>query len=375
MGRFTVATMGANLPTRRLLAGLTATVLLGGCAAGASVAPAATATPPSTTFAPMGAAGTPGASATPSSAALSEAPARSEAPAASQEARPPASPGVARLTAVVTVKHGSESTTFGNGICAEGANGDIVVSAANANGVLSVLLRISPSNRDPSLPNSFVRLGYLFVDSLQATLGADKSGTFSGTDDWGESVRGTFACGGTATPGSIPSAVAAVTTPAPTTTPVAAASQAPSASPSARPSGALEPVHVTGAMGEQAGGGGFGLGSACGWGASYCSFNVDMAASDDRLSGCFILQPTGNTVAASWGTFRVYRNTKCGYGVGLPEGKVAWEGEWFTAGGEFYPVDTIWLRGQGWNAGLSAVLRMADRTHVDGWIFPTPLPR
>jgi hypothetical protein len=101
-------------------------------------------------------------------------------------------------------------------------------------------------------------------------------------------------------------------------------------------------------------------------------YNVDIVASDDRLSGCYVLTPTGSSLAAMWGTFTVYQDTTCGYGFGPPSGRISWDGEWFTPRGEVYPTDTIWLDGKGENAGLKASLRMEDRTHMNGWIFPSP---
>jgi hypothetical protein len=76
-----------------------------------------------------------------------------------------------------------------------------------------------------------------------------------------------------------------------------------------------------------------------------------------------------------WGTFTVYGATVCGYGIGLPGDRLTWEGVWFTPGGQIWPVESIWLDGKGENAGLTASLRMADRTHVNGWIFPSPVAR
>ena len=75
--------------------------------------------------------------------------------------------------------------------------------------------------------------------------------------------------------------------------------------------------------------------------------------------------------------------------VEIVDGGEPWKGEWFTSGPRpvrpdgfnqagVYPVDTIWLNGvSSYDSnyeGLSAVLRMVDNTHVDGWIYTTPTP-
>jgi hypothetical protein len=73
--------------------------------------------------------------------------------------------------------------------------------------------------------------------------------------------------------------------------------------------------------------------------------------------------------------------------MGISPHTMTWQGEWFTSGPRpvrpdgfsqagVYPVDTIWLHGvRSYDSnfeGLSAVLRMADDAHLDGWIYPTP---
>jgi hypothetical protein len=228
-------------------------------------------------------------------------------------------------------------------------------------------------------PSARVALG-LVTAALVALVGISLVGQSGGRP-------GQQAAGG----GPTASPVAAASQ-APSATPLVSSSspqpaQAPSASPTAPPSGASGAVHVTSGTVS-----GWGFACAGEAGSSYCLYTADIVASDDRLSGCYILLPTGSSAAATWGTFTVYRDTNCGFGFRLPKDKVVWDGEWFTAGSRaavflrggddaIYPVDTIWVRGRGENEGLSAVLRIwgdgtgdSFRPHVEGWIFPTQLP-
>ena len=148
------------------------------------------------------------------------------------------------------------------------------------------------------------------------------------------------------------------------------------ASPSATPDGVQGPVQVTGTLNTVHGG----HATECVF--PFCKFDSTIVASDDRLTGNYELTPTGSTTAGTWGTIMVCEAFYCIPGTD-PGGDPSWEGQWFTAGDRaveawqvdydaLYPVDTIWLNGLAENEGLSAVLRMEDPSHVEGWIFPTP---
>lgn len=177
-------------------------------------------------------------------------------------------------------------------------------------------------------------------------------------------------------PGSSPTSSAL--TSAPSASPARTVTAAPE---TARPSGDQGLVHVTSAVYA-----GTDYGYACG-GSFWCRFDATIEASDHRLSGCYVLQPTGATTAGTWGTVAFYQGTSCAWDLPTAD-KMTWDGEWFTAGSRpvqsgtdpsaIYPVDTVWLHGRGDNEGLSAVLRLwgdgsggAFVLHMEGWTFPT----
>ncbi len=160
---------------------------------------------------------------------------------------------------------------------------------------------------------------------------------------------------------------------------------APAMSTPARPFAPITgPVHVSSKLGSTDGG--YGFGNRCG---SYCDFSADILATNDRLSGCYILQPTGYTGDGVWGNAAFY-DAPCPYSTARPGSEMTWAGEWFTAGWRpaitfgtdlgdsavraLYPVDRAWLHGLGENTGLTAVLTIQDAGQIDGWIFPTPEP-
>ena len=141
----------------------------------------------------------------------------------------------------------------------------------------------------------------------------------------------------------------------------------------------LAPLHVTGTQNPLAP-------WPCG---TYCPFSATVHASDSRLAGCYIMTPAGSTTVGTWGTIAFYQQDPCNSAMGISPHTMTWQGEWFTSGrrpvrpDEFnqagvYPVDTIWLHGvasyDSNYEGLTAVLRMTDNTHVDGWIYTTPTP-
>jgi hypothetical protein len=173
-------------------------------------------------------------------------------------------------------------------------------------------------------------------------------------------------------PGPSPAAVAvpsaAASSASPTATPLPAVT-APTPTPVN-----LAPLHVTGAQSPT-------TGLAC---DTYCWIGAIVKASDNRLSGCYIMKPAGSTKDATWGTISFYQGESCSW-MPLSPGSDVWNGEWFTAGSRpvlatgfdqsrVYPVDTIWLHGSHANVGLSAVLRMTDDAHLDGWMYTTPAP-
>jgi len=155
----------------------------------------------------------------------------------------------------------------------------------------------------------------------------------------------------------------------PTTSPTVASSTGAAAS--------STPVHITSLS--------TAAGLACSSDTAYCVFVGVSVASDPRLSGCYVLRPTSSTTDATRGTVEFASETaSCqeGYVIKkVPEDELTWDGEWFTTGwraprlganpddASTYPIDTMWLHGRGENAGLSAVLRIKDPAHGDGWIF------
>ncbi len=168
----------------------------------------------------------------------------------------------------------------------------------------------------------------------------------------------TAAASAASAPTALPTAVA----PTPTPTPIT-----------------MAPLHVTGTQSPLAP-------WPCG---TYCPFSATVHSSDSRLAGCYIMTPAGSTTAGTWGTIAFYQEDPCNSSQGISPHTMTWQGEWFTSGPRpvrpdgfnqagVYPVDTIWLHGvssfDSNYEGLSAVLRMTDNTHVDGWIYTTPTP-
>jgi hypothetical protein len=156
-------------------------------------------------------------------------------------------------------------------------------------------------------------------------------------------------------------------------------SESPAASASAVPQG---PVHVTGTLDRTSSG-------MAGFVTSpFRAYDAIVLTNDERLGGCLILRPAGSTSDGTWGTVSISGGPGCPWGSPMPGSERTWTGEWFTTGSRpvafdpdvqvsgaaIYPVESIWLRGHGLNDGLSAVLRIEDVTHVDGWIYPTPQP-
>ena len=176
--------------------------------------------------------------------------------------------------------------------------------------------------------------------------------------------------------GSSPAAVAAPSatapSPSPTATPLPAVT-APSPTPTPTPI-TMAPLHVTGTQSPT-------NGLAC---ETYCWIGAIVKASDFRLSGCYIMKPVGSDKDATWGTITFYQGEGCNW-TPLSWGTDVWKGQWLTAGSRpvlakgfdqsaVYPVDTISLYGTHADAGLSAVLRMTDAAHLDGWIYAIPTP-
>jgi hypothetical protein len=136
-------------------------------------------------------------------------------------------------------------------------------------------------------------------------------------------------------------------------------------------------VRVTGAQGLIDGAGGYGV---RGCGGRFCGFEASIVASDERLTGEYMLELSDYDASdGTVGSIIVCKPGRCPWG---DAGDPSWEGEWVTAtelslttreSTSFrVPVTTIWLHGRAENEGLTALLRLGPGWSLEGTLFKTP---
>jgi hypothetical protein len=160
---------------------------------------------------------------------------------------------------------------------------------------------------------------------------------------------------------------------------VAPSAIAQDAPPSPAGNGADRPpiVQVTGSKGLIDGMGGYGV---QGCGSRFCGFDATIVASDERLTGDYMLRLSDDHAGdGSVGSILVCKPGRCPWS---DAGDPSWEGEWITTtelslptqeSTTFeVPLTTVWLHGLAENEGLSAVLRLGPGWVLEGSLFRTP---
>lgn len=71
--------------------------------------------------------------------------------------------------------------------------------------------------------------------------------------------------------------------------------------------------------------------SDCGPG-TLCRYEGAALMSDARLTGCYVVTPTGGTTEGSWGRLTAQARTCDGWGLPIPDDPITWLGEWFGTG-------------------------------------------